>query len=201
MTDNDFLREIHRNLLTLLIVRRQIDPDLHTAVDLGRVFGLPIGLGVVVDGVIFRGAPGPDEKFAEYFDQSVEQSATAFWRFEDSGGLLDDVRRMVRERSASGGTAATADQQTVDGIRERTGDGTVDWNEASDDEFAAFVRKTVPPVAFSLNDAQMFVAGVWSNVGSVRIRTASVSAWWPLAGESGVSLTYGPPAAADAQER
>jgi hypothetical protein len=147
--------------------------------------GIPFAVGLLVDGVVVRGAIAPPERLAAALDDGIEALTSEIWR--DSPDQLEPLREVLA------GVFATVVRVQREKLAEaRTALEPYDPHGSIDDfkpeDVDAFLRSERPALAVDLADAVVMVGGIAVNVGVLRIEASHIAAWWPLQQEPDVYL-------------
>lgn len=143
--------------------------------------GLPLAVGMLLDGVVVHGVIVSVERFAEQIDAALLDM------LERSVGV-DDARDL--DWSPFVGLAKHIRQEMEEATELRATyppDATIDDFA---DEHAPEILKAMPNDTYvQLTDAHVFSATP-RRVGAMRVRTDRIAAWWPLTAEEGVVIDY-----------
>ena len=151
-----------------------------------------IGLGValLVGGVVMQGQLTRRETFAAHVDAAVEEHVSTFGLLE--GDDLAEARAAILTAFSTMTERHRELERAGRSVREKyTPDNTIDDYAAED--VAAVLRTTLPAPYVHLTNASVQIGEQLRDVGAIRVRASAVSAWWPLASETGVSLSYNVP--------
>jgi hypothetical protein len=167
--------------------RRPSHDEMFQALTILGEIGIPVAVGLIVDGVRMTGALGRPEAFAAVVaDAAGTVLGVTNWSAEDIENVTKRFTEQVEARRS-----ALADARLV-ASRYQPGVG-IDDIEAADVRDYYFALNEESTIA--LYQVQIFHEGYGAptEVEYARVRTASISAWWPLEAQVGSSVTYGPP--------
>jgi hypothetical protein len=136
---------------------------------------------------VIRGAITSDERFARLADSasaqvldntfpSDERGSEEIW--QDYLRMFSDAVRRHRDKSATSREA----------LEKYAGPITID--DLDDTDVLPFLRETNPRASVTIGDAVIHVGDQRVEVGAIRVAVASIAAWWPLAAEAGVNITF-----------
>lgn len=141
-----------------------------------------VGLGMVVDGVLMMGAPGPPEGFAKSVADAAED---AIRELDWSESLRDELLGVFTESEQAIDERISAESEVV----KRYGpDCSIDDIAAEDVDqyYSAFVRRST----LDLHDVKIFHDGTEPiEVEHVRVTLSHIGAWWPLKAQ-GIDVHY-----------
>lgn len=169
-----------------LAANHVIDGLLDLAMTLARG-GLPFPIGIVVSGVVVRGALSASTKTAQEVDAALLQVIDSM--FVDSEELRAVTAGAFLKLAESIGENIKRARELLAAYPE---DATID--DLSDEDFQGTLGLGVNAV-IDLVDAKVLVSGQWIEVGVMRISIDQVGAWWPLASEEGTNIVFKTPSA------
>lgn len=194
MTESNELGMIRR--LDRLYASRQEDSLLSLMATLSRS-GVPIALGLLVDGVLVRGSVTTKGKFASALDESVQDVIELFFSEWD-----EESRNKI-------GHAFTSAVEVTDNIEDQARQVAEKYfsqeGEVKPLDIDSMEIKDVVDVysagsniqTFEISEAKIFVGNEWIEIGVMRVEYSHVGAWWPLRQETNVEIHYHPSADAD----
>lgn len=153
--------------------------------------GAPVGVGLIVGGVVMRGALGPSEVFAKQLDAAAGEAVDALSE-EGAVELFKNEFKDLFARTAKANQGKRdADRKVAQKYVEsetRTSKRGLDGIDAGD--VAAYSRAMNPDQLLYLVQVQVQVGMDWVEVGAMEVRASSVSAWWPLSAEADTVVNY-----------
>lgn len=160
------------------------DDQLGLLVTIGEL-GHPIGVRLLVDGILIAGAVSPVGRLADHLQDEARRSVGALDDPEPMAEALVSAFQSEAERVAQ---ARAEHDELMEKYRED--DGPLDIDEISIDDVDRFFRMVRGRDTFDLQDATVLMPGHDPMaVDTMRIRLSAVSAWWPLNAE-GASTVY-----------
>lgn len=151
--------------------------------------GLPVAVGLLVDGMVIRGTTCTQEQYVDGLTAAVLKMADVL--FKDFPTVRDDLRPVFTDEIARDKALAEADDALLSKYLEHP---PASIDDLASGDVKAFVRSRRQEAFFHLADAHLGTAGTDQTVvGLVRIRLSNVSAWWPLEEDRTANVTYGPP--------
>ena len=159
------------------------DYQLGLLVTIGEL-GHPIGVRLLVDGLLIAGAVAPPSRFADLLQDEGRRSVSVLDDPEPMAEALVSAFQSEAERIASD---RAEDDKLMQKYRD---DGPLDIDEIDIEDVDRFFRMVRGRDTFDLQDATVIMPGSDPiAVSSIRVRLDAVSAWWPLNAE-GTTTVY-----------
>jgi hypothetical protein len=152
--------------------------------------GLPIAVGMIVDGLVVRGFFAPATSFAAELDRSVSSLTDSMGpEMVEVKSLLDGAfERLVKERQDDEKAARdVVDKYLSDDQSDRQ---PVRIDDIEGDDFADYVLAIWSTTTLQLRQAKAFLGGEWVEIDTMRVSLSHVGAWWPLEAEQGQEVRY-----------
>jgi hypothetical protein len=190
MTTDDGAIRIARRLDRDYASKRSVDAMLEMVVTLGRS-GLPIALGMIVDGFLIHGAVIAPQVFASAITKATSRASEAFgseWDPEILSTVDSIFTKLVDVQKKN---ERVAREVAAKYMREDDAEETlpkIDDIELGD-VGRYFYALSSPPV-IELGAVRLFSAGQWIEIGSMTVEAAHIAAWWPMDEETGAEVNY-----------
>lgn len=148
--------------------------------------GLPIGIGMLVDGAVIAGAVQPPSVLGNALSDAAVEAMVAFgWSDEATDEIAATIRELEpRIAEVQDDAAKVAEKYPVE--------ANVDTVEGAD--IFDFYRAFVDSGTVDLQNAVMTLPGHAEPIQlkSLRVNIAHIAAWWPLSAQDGATVTYSP---------
>lgn len=148
--------------------------------------GLPVAIGLIVDGVTMRGVLTTQATMASFLDKTFRASVTNL--FPDSQEHYEDLYTMYSDAAERNSKRIDEDRSIVEPYLDD--DGPADFDDIAADDVPGYVRALAPPNAVYLRQVQIYAGDSWVSVDTVEITTRQIAAWWPLEGEENTTVNY-----------
>jgi len=172
-------------------VRHGQDSLLDMCASLGRT-GLPIAVGIIVDGVIVRGAMTAPRTFAFAADEALLRAINAFgskWDAEMRGTVEGVFSKIVEEHDEREKAARKVADRYL--AARDSDDKPLNIDDIELDDVKDVFRALAEPSVIQLAEAKLFATtGQWIEIGTMRVEVHHIAAWWPLDEESGAQVNY-----------
>jgi hypothetical protein len=156
---------------------------------LGRS-GLPIGVGMIVDGIVLRGGVTGSSVFAEALDSALSRIVDVIgtsWDSEVRNTIEGAFGRKIEQRDRNEGIAREVAERYFEHSDSEEGPNIDDIDVT--DVVKVYSAVNTPSV-IELTEAKLLIAGVWVEVKALRVELDHIGAWWPLDAEAGANVTY-----------
>lgn len=151
--------------------------------------GLPVAVGLIVDGKVIRGVISPDEALIEAATAAVLRPLEAFapdWDPDLRAAYADaftrqaegDAEQRAKDREMANRYMDQATRPVIDEIKA--------------DGVSAFYRELIGPPTVVIGQARMEGEGGPVSIEVMSVRRDAISAWWFLDSEDGPLVNYGP---------
>jgi|SRR5665647_1854403 len=152
--------------------------------------GMPVGVGLIVDGIAVRGFPTSPETFSAALDKAllrIVDIVGSNWDPEVKKSLADPFSQLIARRRTNEAAARAVVERVM---AERPEGDAPSIDEIELDDIEDFYRATEAPRLIELQNAKFFSAGDWVEVGSMRVDVSHIAAWWPMDEEAGAEVNY-----------
>lgn len=150
--------------------------------------GLPVAIGLLVNGRVIRGVIAPDSVLTAAATKAVERPLEAFGSEWDDD-LRDAYAESFARRAEQADLQRKEDCAVVDRYAESDTPPGVDNIEKGD--ITAFYREALEPATVVINQASLETGDSWTHVDVLTVRRDAISAWWFLDSEQGEPVSYG----------
>jgi hypothetical protein len=179
-------------------IEKRFDRDWYSRTDDERLnllallgaSGLPVAIGIIVDGHIVRGAIGNDRAFVTAADEAIDRAARSLYpdwpekTFETVVGALGRQEESLRERRAEA-------QATLERYHEGKG-GPISVDDVDLPDVPNVSRAASKAATLTFTQATIQAPGQpVVAVATMQVRRTAITAWWFLDEEEGTQVNYG----------
>ncbi|WP_147252404.1 hypothetical protein [Blastococcus sp. TF02A-30] len=154
--------------------------------------GIPVAVGVLVNGSIIRGVIGPDSQFTESASAAVERAVGAFfpnWPAETSSTATQALQRQDERRAER----RAQDREVFDRYYDESdGDFSIDDVRLADVPRVTKAAASASRLAFQQASLTP-PGGTPIALENLIVEVDSIDAWWVLDDEEGAAVNYGSP--------
>jgi hypothetical protein len=166
---------------------RRSDARLELLVTMGEA-GLPVALGLLVNGAIIRGTVGHPRRFAEAGSRAIERAMEAFYATWDTGAKRTAIEALRRNED-SRDERRQRQQQVVDHYYEANASFNVD--DVALEDIADVTQAIVPGANLTFEQATLQQPGQpLIHVGTMQVSREAIDSWWMLDEEEGAQPNY-----------
>lgn len=150
--------------------------------------GVPVGIGLLVDGRVIRGVVTPEAQLFEAATAAVARPLQAFgsaWAEELQRTYLESFTRLAEQEERRRNEDRDMTQRYMDEAVRPAIDG------MAEEDVIPFYRQLVGAPSLTVGQARIDVDGTTVLVDVMSVRRESISAWWFLDSEEGSPIHYG----------
>ncbi|GAB3354378.1 hypothetical protein [Modestobacter lapidis] len=180
-------------------VSKRLDRAWFSGGDTDRVFnllavvssGLPVAVGLLVDGRVIRGVLSDPDALTDAATTALQRPLDTFaveWEDDVRTTFGETFKRHAEQRK----TQAAEDREVVNRYFEAPTPPSVD--AIADTDLAPFYRELTEPSTVVMRQVQLVLDESTADIDVLSVRRSAISAWWFLDSEDGARVNYGPPA-------
>jgi hypothetical protein len=151
--------------------------------------GVPIAIGLLVDGRVIRGVLTHPDVLTDAATAAVRRPLDAFgadWEADVRESMAEAFVRQAEQRKAR----SAKDREVAD---KYLGSESLTIDDIDDADIAAFYHEVgSDPSTVIVRQAQMVVGESSATIDVMSVKRSSISAWWFLDSEDIPPVTYGP---------
>jgi len=166
---------------------RRSDARLELLVTMGEA-GLPVALGLLVDGTIIRGTIGHPRRFADAGSRAIERAVEAFYASWDPDTKRTAVEAL-RQNEDSSDERRRRQREILDRYFETNEDFSID--DVALKDIADVTQAIVPGANLTFEQATLQQPGQSPiHVGTMQVARSAIGSWWMLDEEEGARANY-----------
>jgi hypothetical protein len=150
--------------------------------------GLPVAVGLLVDGRVIRGVLSDPDALTDAATAALQRPLDAFaddWDDEVKSAFAETFTRHAEQRR----TQRAEDREVVERYFDAPAAPSVD--AIDDDDLAPFYRGVSEPSTVVMRQVQLDLDKATADIDVLSVRRSAISAWWFLENEQGPQVNYG----------